>query len=235
MRNRLGDMPRRYSKNHTVEESTRHRVQDIFKEVLRADQYHFCQGHRITRRIWSIPLQEHVVVSLQLAGGCTITIGNQSWPLVLIGLDRQGDDRGRYVKKGKRGTRITPGAIARIIDPTDGRQFRDLFRSPEGAIGTRRELSLVNRTNQLNVSTCHRQERERTVRGILGNVSDEWLRDHPHWWPEDDKLRPRGLTWAEWNRIKYRLRYVLQPIPEKKMPTGWIEKIRRKISGDQMI
>jgi len=110
------------------------RVHELFKEALKTDPKGFVEGKVIELRDWSTALQVHYRIHLQLGGDCWVQIGQQRWPLKLIGRDRYAYPNGRYVRRRSvfrpQALRLKGGAATYIIGQ-DGRSYIELLRTPD--------------------------------------------------------------------------------------------------------
>jgi len=51
------------------------------------------------------------------------------------------------------------------------------------------------------------------VQLVLGKkvATPEWFKAHTHWFPESDRLRPKGLSKADWERLCLELQWGGRP------------------------
>ncbi len=155
-----------------------------------------------------------------------LSANGESW----LHIGRPGTSAGFYLEfqnisrpVRRNGRFVRPNLLHRVIEPLrtagtrcfirglDNRRYADLFVTPEGTVGCRRDLNLTYRSRQVGKRKRREQRRLELIRIAMPLASEQYVTDfarsHPAWWPEEQhRLRPKGLRRKVWAKLVDELR-----------------------------
>jgi hypothetical protein len=200
-----------------VEDCTRIAVQPLFRQAATpANLAAIRAGQDVDGR-----LPDH-----RLEYRLHLSANGESW----LHIGRPGTSAGFYLEfqnisrpVRRNGRFVRPNLLHRVIEPRkligtrcfirglDNRRYADLFVTPEGMVGCRRDLNLTYRSRQVGKRKRREQRRLELIRIAMPLASElyvvDFARSHPAWWPEEQhRLRPKGLRRKVWAKLVDELR-----------------------------
>jgi hypothetical protein len=146
-------------------------------------------------------------------GRSSITIADQTWPLIFTDNSHWRSHRGRFMPD--RWARIQPKQVDRLrvdrvfVQGRDGRNVTALFRLPRSKmIGTRWELRLTVDTRRCSNRRRLQCRREELIKEMIPLISDSQAAERAMsgWWPMLKKDRPRFMARERFDAIQIELR-----------------------------